>query len=429
MKQLMMTLVRIPIVLCIWALVYPRMLWAMVMQSFGKNHLGPGARGGDAEGGEDRSGRGLDVVCVSHVDWEHAWQRNQHVMSHLARQGKVIYCVPVKDFSLRLYRKRVLRTFCRDKTGVWVYYALVLPGTRFSPAVERLNARLIGSFIQRHARKIGMAKPVLWYYFPEQVALTETLDKSCCVYDIQDNYTHFEWASPELAQREKALVDAADQVFTGTHSLYEKFKSAAGAIEFIPCGVDFDFFHAARGNSPPPVPEVYRDMKGPVLGYFGLVDDRIDLDLVDELARRRPEWQIVMIGPGWEHATEGRRFPENVHFVGHVAYEDLAAHAQIFDVCIMPFVLNELTRAINPTKTLEYFALERPVVSVPIPDMVKFYPDQIGFAEGADAWEKAVEKALDPDPARLTQALEIARGRSWESITKRFVDTIKERLS
>jgi len=256
------------------------------------------------------------------------------------------------------------------------------------------------------------------------------LGERAIVYDIQDNYEHFFWSSSDLPQRERELLAAADQVFTGTYTLYDKNRAFARVAEFIPCGVDFEFFNQVR-RKPLSWPEgfrgFYEKLRPPILGYFGLIDDRIDLALIAELARRRPEWQFLLIGP-YDLVKEKFKPMPNVHFTDQVEYADLPRHAQAFDVCLMPFLMNELTRAINPTKTLEYFALERPVVSSPIPDMMRFYGEAIDFATDADGWEKAIEKSLQPDPIRLAKALEIARGRSWQAVIERFRSRTQEAI-
>lgn len=373
--------------------------------------------------------REWDVVCVSHVEWAHAWQRNQHVMSHLAARRRVLYVFPIKGALLRHQWRNTLRPIRRDPSGVLLYHPLVIPGARVSRLVERLNARLLAACVRALVRRLGMRPgPVLWYYFPDQLGLIGRLGESAVVYDIQDEYTRFEWASPAVAQRQSVLIARADQVFTGTHALYEKHRAAARRIRFIPCGVDFPFFHAVR-RRPPAQPPRGPALQPPVIGYFGLVDKRIDLAMIADLARRRPQWTFAMIGPEGEGALDGLEFPPNVVFYGHVPYAQLPDFAQAFDVCAMPFAINDLTRAINPTKTLEYFALERPVVSSPIPDVVKFYGEVVLIAEGADQWEAAIEKAIEGVPDRLARGIEIARSRSWEAMTAEFESQIDEAIA
>jgi glycosyltransferase involved in cell wall biosynthesis len=399
----------------------PRMLWAALLDMQTK-------RGKPLAAGEDDKRAGFDVICISHVEWRHVWQRNQHVMSRLARGGRVLYCYPVKIRALRKHWRRVLQGVQKlDGPSLWLAYPLVIPGSRVSRAVERLNTFLIGGWLRARARRLGLANPGLWYYFPDLVSLRGRMGEICCVYDIQDDYPRFFWASPDVGAREQRLLAAADLVFTGAHSLYRKHRAAAKRIEFVPSGVDVEHFRRAR-SAPLEQPVSLRAMSGPVLGYFGLIDERIDLKLIAELARRRPNWNFVMVGPVMASAQRIEPLP-NVRFPGQVDYEELPRYAQLFDVCLMPFVLNDLTRAINPTKTLEYFALERPVVSSRIPDIVEFYGEVIDFAEGTEEWEAAIERALRPDPVRIGRALAIARERSWDAITQRFADRIRDRIA
>ncbi|MBN1868806.1 glycosyltransferase [Candidatus Sumerlaeota bacterium] len=372
----------------------------------------------------------FDVVCISHVEWNYVWQRNQHTMSRLARHGNVLYCFPVKQRAYRLHWLDVLRGARRTPSGVHLWYPLVLPGSRLSGWIEGFNKWFLAASLKRLQTRLGIRRPALWYYFPDLVFLVGQLGERALVYDIQDDYSHFEWSSPKIRERERSLLERADQVFTGTHALYEKHRAAARRIRFVLNGVDFDAFHGVRASlpsAPARHSSLLAGIAGPVMGYFGLIDERVDLDLIDELARRRPQWHFLMVGPVVTARRPGVR--PNVIFTGQVSYADLPAIAQRFDVCLMPFVQSNLTAAINPTKTLEYFALERPVVSSPIPDVVRFYGDTIDFARTPDEWEQAIERALrQPDPARLAKALENARGRSWDATVRDFRNEIVQIL-
>lgn len=366
----------------------------------------------------------MDVLCLSHVAWkEHIWQRNHHVMSRLARKGTVLYCYPVKFGAILRFWKRILTGDWQAPEGVYVHYLLLIPGSRRIAWVESLNTRLATAELRRLAARCGMDDFILWYYFPDAVYLAGQLGEKAVVYDIQDNYAGFAWASPDVVRRENQLLSRADQVFTGTHALLEQHREKARRIEFIPCGVDFAFFQEARTGRQKP-PEPLGNLSRPVFGYFGLIGSRIDLPLIEELARRQPGWTFLMLGPVERDAPKIDALP-NIVFTGRVDYAELPGYAALFDVCLMPFVLNDLTRSINPTKTLEYFALERPVVSSAIPDMLKFYRDVIAFADSPDAWETCLKEALEPDPERIARALEIARENSWQAVTDRFVEAIQ----
>jgi glycosyltransferase involved in cell wall biosynthesis len=249
--------------------------------------------------------------------------------------------------------------------------------------------------------------------------LSDSLGSVLTVYDIQDDYSAFAWSSRTIVDTENALLKRADIVFTGTHALYEKHKAMNANIHFFPCGVEFDHFSK---KDPERIPSDIKDIRPPILGYFGLIDNRIDASLLEFLAERHGDWTIFMIGPVDQNVYVQTRSP-NIIYVGKKDYRLLPGYLQKFDVCLMPFAINELTKKINPTKTLEYFSSAKPVVSTAIPDMIRYYSDILGIAQTHEEFEELCLQAIrNPGSFNIAKGVETARKTSWESIVRGMED-------
>jgi UDP-galactopyranose mutase len=235
------------------------------------------------------------------------------------------------------------------------------------------------------------------------------------VFDCMDELAAFDGAPAGIAERDRALVERADVVFTGGLSLYERRKSAGAKVRCYPSGVEFERF--AADVAPHPLPA---ELRSPVFGYTGVIDERIDIEILTALSDAFPTGNIVLVGPvvKIDPAILPRR--ANIHFTGVQPYASLPSFLSGFDVAIMPFARNRATENISPTKTLEYFAARRPVVSTPIADVVRQYADSAFVADGPAAFVAAARAALQPDPGRIARGEAAARARSWDVIADRM---------
>jgi len=364
--------------------------------------------------GEGQAPTRWDVVCVSHVNWQHIWQRNHHTMVQLSRRSKVLYINPIR---LDTYAKHTMGEALRHRQvrpNLWHVETFILPFETKSPLFQRLNRFLLETRIRWWMKRQGFGPFVLWLYFPAQSWLMGRLGERAIVYDIQDEYSQFRWAPRDTAEKEKQVLAAADVVFAGTDALFERKRTLARNVHFFACGVDAEHFGNLYSRDRP---HDLLELRGNVtLGYFGAIDERIDRELLLYIVRERPNWNLVMIGPVYPGLFEVFSAP-NVVFTGQRPYELLPRYLKFFDICLMPFAINDLTRHINPTKALEYFASGKPVVSTPIPDMVKYYSDVIYFASTPEEFLAQCEKCLADFPAaRRERGLQLARENGWEAI-------------
>ncbi|MCB5174409.1 MULTISPECIES: glycosyltransferase [Microvirga] len=275
---------------------------------------------------------------------------------------------------------------------------------------------------------------VFWYYTPMAIAFTSDLECDLCIYDNMDELSLFRGASQELLDLENDLFTRADLVFTGGMSLYEAKRNRHRSVHAFPSSIDFNHFSKARGVKQDPSDQAH--IPYPRLGFFGVIDERMDIDLVDQVAALRPDWQFVMIGPvvKIDPATLPKR--PNIHWLGGKSYNELPQYLSGWSIGFMPFALNEATKFISPTKTPEFLAAGVPVVSTAITDVVRPYGEK-GLVEIARSAQEAVEKVETilnrPKEAWLAKVdRHLASGswdKTWASMHKLMLDVTGDAIT
>lgn len=363
-----------------------------------------------------------DLVCLSHLRWDFVFQRPQHLMSRFARERRVIF------FEEPVHAEGPPRLAVAGRPeGVEVAVPHLPPGLSGEEAEAVQGELLLGLLAERG---IEPASFVLWYYTPMALGFSSGLEPAAVVYDCMDELSLFRGAPPALVDRERDLMARADLVFTGGASLYEAKRGRHRAVHLFPSSIDAEHFGRARAfDGPEPADQA--GIPRPRLGYFGVIDERIDLDLLAGLAEARPDWQLVMLGPVVKIDPESLPRRDNIHYLGMKSYGELPAYLAGWDVALSPFARNESTRFISPTKTPEYLAGGRPVVSTPIRDVVRPYGEMglVEIAEDAQGFAEAAERCLARgDLARgwLKRVDELLAGGSWDLTYRRMAELIEE---
>jgi UDP-galactopyranose mutase len=326
------------------------------------------------------------LFCFSHLRWNFVFQRPQHLMSRFARTYRVLYWEePVVEPGRR---SPALDRHEDPATGVVVVTPKLPEGLDPAAAEQALRALLQAT---PEASGQGIVR---WYYTPMMLPFSRGLAATRTVYDCMDELSNFRFAPPELVSLERELLAVADVVFTGGYSIWEAKKHAHADIHPFPSSVDKAHFAVARGAVPEPADQA--DLLHPRLGFYGVIDERLDVDLLAAVADAHPEWSLVIVGPvvKIDPATLPRR--ANLHFLGGKSYAELPAYLAGWDVALMPFALNDATRFISPTKTPEYLAAGRPVVSAAIRDVARHWGETPGVivADSKDAFIAGCETAL-----------------------------------
>lgn len=350
------------------------------------------------------------LVVFSHLRWNFVYQRPQHLLSRLARRRPVMFLEePVPDSSTWLEREM-------PAPGVLVLRPHVANGTMgfHDETMEAVRGMLSDAMADA-----GFVDYLLWFYTPMALPLARGLRPQGVVYDCMDELSAFRYAPPELAERERELLQLADLVLTGGPSLYASKRSRHANVHCLPSSVD-----AAHFSRTPPEHPSQVDLPQPRLGYYGVIDERLDLDLLAAIAEARPEWQLVMVGPVAKLDPESLPQRPNLHWLGQRSYDELPAHLVGWDVCLLPFALNESTRFISPTKTLEYLAAGRPCVSTRIRDVAEPYADVVTIADDAPAFVTACDEILgwppDAHAAYRERAATHVAATSWDRTVARI---------
>ena len=349
-----------------------------------------------------------DLVCFSHLRWDFVFQRPQHLLTRFAAQMRVFFLE--EPFFDAPDSNDYLEVRQRGEQ-LWVLVPH-FPNNRSAEEDEAAQGRLIKEFIANQQIDSFIA----WYYTPVALGYSADLNPVLTVYDCMDELSAFAGAPPHLLEREQELFRRADLVFTGGQSLYEAKRDRHPSVYAFPSSIDRAHFGQARADLPEPADQV--GIPFPRLGFFGVIDERMDLQLVGELARLKPEWQIVLLGPVVKIDPNGLPRLPNIHYLGMKSYPELPGYVSHWQVALLPFALNESTRFISPTKTPEYLAAGKPVVSTPITDVVRPYGEMklVHIAQTSSEFAEAIEKSLEQhkDPGWLERVDAYLSHLSWD---------------
>ena len=365
-----------------------------------------------------------DILCFSHLRWNFVYQRPQHLLSRFSKLSRVIFWEePVFD-SFYDYNE----VSKDENSNVWV----ILPHIRAGLKPEEI-AEAQKNILDQVMETMEVKNYILWYYSPMALLFSGHLQSRLTVYDCMDELSAFKFASPLLKQQEARLFRKADIVFTGGVSLYKAKKLHHSNIHPFPSSIDKEHFFTARVKKEDPADQ--KNIPGPRLGFYGVIDERINIDLLQKMAEMRPEWQFVLVGPVVKIDPDSLPRKNNIHFLGNKSYHELPHYLSGWDIAIMPFALNESTQFISPTKTPEFLAGGKPVISTSINDVIQPYGENglVRIADSADEFIKAAEIELQnkADTKWLgkvdTYLSGISWDKTWRSMNQLMNDTIVEK--
>ncbi len=383
---------------------------------------------------------GADIICIASANWDaELWTNSQHIMSRLAKRNRVLF---VESLGLRTPTarwhdiNRIVGRLVNWSRGVqnkevnlYVYSPVVIPLYKI-PLVRRFNDWLLRRRLNRISTKLGFRSPILWTFLPTSRGLVGHLGEGLCIYHCVDEYG----ANPGVPARtihelERDLLTRADLVLTTSKGLYESKRAHNSNTFYLPNVADYHHFRKAA-EPETIIPADIRDLPGPVVGFVGAISGyKIDFKLLLHVARAHPEWSLVLIGPIWpgdkaDLLNELQQF-KNVHFMGTKRYADLPGYLKSFDVCIIPFELNETTVNVFPMKFHEYMATGKPIVVVDLPSVLEFR-DFCRMASGYDEFAEAIEESIASDAKPGEEALLVAKQNTWEARIEHISDLVRD---
>jgi UDP-galactopyranose mutase len=374
---------------------------------------------------------GRDLVCFCHLRWDFVYQRPQHLMSRFAREGRVFF---VEEPVIETSGPAVL-SMRVDESGVCV----VVPHLPGSFAMGNSAVAVLRQLIYEMFADCAIRDAVLWYYTPMARAFTDRLRGGVVVYDCMDELSLFKSAPKELRKYEAELLREADVVFTGGVSLYEAKKSLHRNIHPVPSSIDTGHFKQARSISSEPSDQ--SSIPRPRVGFAGVIDERFDVELMSTMAEAHRDWHFVLVGPVVKIDPNILPKGPNIHYLGSKPYDELPAYMSGWNVAIMPFARNDATRYISPTKTPEYLAAGKPVVSTSIRDVVATYQPKnlVRIADTPEDFAAAIQQYLEEsgDEAKFAQWQQRADSflattsweLTWTSMKQRIEEAIAARES
>jgi glycosyltransferase involved in cell wall biosynthesis len=361
----------------------------------------------------------MDIVCFCHLRWDFVYQRPQHILSRFAKRSRVF----VVEEPIFTEQPSFLNVSSRDEQ-----LFIITPHLNHdTPGNNHIQAQL--ELLSPYFYSVDLTEFILWFYTPMAIPLASALPApALVVYDCMDELSAFKFAPPDIKEREAQLLKAADIVFTGGYSIYEAKKHSHKNIHAFPSSIDKQ--HFAKARTIQVLPNDYENIPEPRLGFYGVLDERFDIDLLRDMSVLRPDCHFIMIGPIVKIDPEVLPRAENIHYLGSKSYQELPAHLAAWDLALIPFAINESTRFISPTKTPEYLAAGRPAISTPIRDVVTPYGDKnlVYIGNTATEFVKGIEwgLAIRDDPGWLGKVDEFLADISWDITWDKMVTLIKE---
>lgn len=366
--------------------------------------------------GKEFSVSGSDLICLSHLRWNFVFQRPQHLMVRWAQDRRVFF------FEEPIEAPHAGSQIKVDPSGVIVVTPLV---PKEASHEERVKAQRI--LLDELVKGFGLVAPVLWYYTPMALPFSRHLDASTVVYDCMDELSGFLGCPPELRLLERELMSQAHVMFTGGQSLFESKRKLHRNVHAFPSSVDVPHFAKARSIREEPADQAA--IPHPRIGFHGVIDERMDLDLLRGMAELRPNWHFVILGPVVKIDESSLPRAKNIHYLGGKAYDQLPSYLGGWDATMLPFAMNESTRYISPTKTPEYLAGGKGVVSTPIHDVVRPYGEQglVRIANTPDTFVKGLEACLAGcNESWLLKVDRFLSNMSWDRTWRQMRDLVEE---
>ncbi len=350
-----------------------------------------------------------DMIVFCHLRWQFVYQRPQHLISRMSKTFKILMVEEPIGFN-------DAEEFTAEISEINPQLHIMQPKVR---SIEDI-AKVLPKYVSNTFVAVG------WFYSASFSPILDSMGFGTVVYDCMDELSLFKGAPQSLIDQEQFLLERAAIVFTGGKSLYDSKEKMHNNVFCFPSSVDEKHFSQALNGII--APSDIANISGPIVGYFGVIDERINLDLIKEAAERLPEFSFVMIGPLAKiDDSDLPRLP-NIHYLGMKSYDELPAYLKAFDIAMMPFALNDATKYISPTKTLEYMAAGKPIISTRIKDVERDYNHCVDIIDNADEFCAAIIAQKAKGFSEIVDYSEILANTSWDATAAKMETIIKEKI-
>jgi UDP-galactopyranose mutase len=360
----------------------------------------------------------IDLVCFSHLRWGFVFQRPNHLLTRFSKHQRVFF---IEEPIFHDGEDRLQIENYNDNLFIVTPH---IKGGLDEKEVQKRQRKFISNLLTN----MKVDRFFSWYYTPMALPFTNHLNPELTIYDCMDELSAFKFAPPQLTILEKELFKKADIVFTGGNSIFESKKNAHHNIYSFPSSIDKNHFGAARKIKEDPADQ--KDIPHPRFGFFGVVDERFDIELLDNVAKAKPDWHFIILGPVVKIDPASLPHYSNVHYLGGKKYEELPAYIAGWDIATIPFAMNDSTKFISPTKTPEYLAAGKPVISAPIKDVVAPYGhnELVHIVNNAEEFIAAAEKELAKTrkTSWLKKVDEFLAFNSWDRTWGQMVRNIEQ---
>ncbi len=347
-----------------------------------------------------------DIVVMCHLRWEFVYQRPQHIISRLSKDHKILFIEePIKK-ETKGHNLKILSQNLHI----------------LQPNTDSIDE--IGSILSDFLRNTRV--PIGWFYSASFIPLLEQLEFDHIIYDCMDELSMFKGAPAHLIEQEKYLLAHTDIVFTGGKSLYESKMQIHENVYCFPSSVDEDHFASAKNGVA--LPADIAAIPKPIAGYYGVVDERLDLELLEKTAASNPDVSFVMIGPVVKIQEDELPQADNIYYLGIKPYKVLPNYLKAFDIAMMPFALNDATKFISPTKTLEYMAAGKPIISTKIKDVERDYSHCIKLVSDSEEFTSQLQLLLNSNQEETQDKdyKKVLENTSWSNTVKSMADIIQK---
>lgn len=362
----------------------------------------------------------MEILCLCHLRWDFVYQRPQHLMTRFGGRGLVHFWEEPRMEAID--RARLSRSW--KSAGVVVLTPLLPHGLK-----EEEVTRTLRELLNEYLEEQGLTDYVAWYYTPMALLFSDHLQPALVVYDCMDELSAFQGAPPALMKQEMRLFARADVVFAGGASLFASKRTQHSNVHLFPSSIDRQHFARAAQTREDTIDQAA--IPHPRIGFYGVLDERLDRDLLGQIAAMRPDWHMILIGPIAKIRPEELPRSQNLHYLGQKDYADLPSYLAGWDVAMLPFARNASTRFISPTKTPEYLAGGKPVVSTPIQDVVTPYGEMGLVKIGANAEEfiEAIEQSLQQAEHGWAERVDqFLRRNSWDKTFERMCKEVQRSI-